>query len=151
MEDDKLINIAEIAKIPSYNDLEKSADYVNDAVKRIELLSEVAKKHIVDMCVSDKKDLYQSSQYKSAVDQERTNPTGDQVKFVIGKITEKGYTKPEIAKLVGVSATKNRTLDRWAGCGDDESKVPLAAWRLLCAYAGISIDLELPVKEQKVP
>lgn len=75
-------------------------------------------------------------------------PTGDQVKFAVNEIMKRGYKKADLSKWLNVGIKKNRTILRWESGGDEESVIPYAAWRLICAWAGLVYDLELPENKQ---
>lgn len=104
-------------------------------------LSEKADDHIFMMVIDT--DHYTHPHYLDISDDRYLAPTGDQVKEVISIIMSMGYNKPSIARLLGVSPTKNRTLDRWTKEDGESSKIPYAAWRLLLAYSGKGITLKL--------
>ena len=57
-------------------------------------------------------------------------PTGQEVKAILKQADLKGS---EAAALLGLGEGGSRTIRRWTG---QESKIPYAAWALLCWFAG---------------
>ncbi len=137
--------LKKISDIEPLGDLDKAADLANEAAARTAFLVKKAKGHIFAMCFRN--DINKKSQYKPITEPDYTKPTGDNVGFIVNVLIAKGYNKADIARLIDVSPTKNRTIDRWIKAGDQESVIPYGAWRLLCAYAGYTVDYELPEKE----
>ncbi len=145
MAKDKSINLAELVS-------ESKEEFRRKALANIEIskeylrLVEEAGDHMFLMC-SDA-DYHTKPQYLTTLDEGYQSPTGDDVKKVVSQIRDLGYTKPDIAKLLGVSPTKNRTIDRWCGSGDEKSRIPYAAWRLLLSFVGKAITLQLKEKQK---
>jgi len=73
-------------------------------------------------------------------------PIGDEVCSVVLVLISRGYSKGEISRALGVSDNCNRTLNRWEKGGNSPSVIPYGAWRLLCSYAGLTLDLMLKNK-----
>lgn len=144
---ENLINIPEILGIEKMNNLEIAANRINIAADRAKEITEQANNHIGVMCFV--KDIKQQTKYKSILDSEREQPTCNDVANVINELINRGYNKADIARLIDISPTKNRTIDRWSR-GDGYSTIPYAAWRLLCSYAGYSVDLTLPDKGKSI-
>lgn len=121
---------------------------IEDQLKIVELIEGTineAKFHATSMYI---KSPTIKSKYEQILSGRCSEPTGNDVKEIVKLITSKGYSKAAIARMIGVSDNGNRTLNRWKKGGDESSSIPYAAWRLLCSYAGVSIDLMLKDKER---
>lgn len=68
--------------------------------------------------------------------QEWRQPTGSEIREVMKMA---GFTGSEAAKQLGLGAKGDRTVRRWIG---EETKIPYAAWALLCHHAGFGIIWE---------
>ncbi|MGF1689993.1 hypothetical protein [Photobacterium kagoshimensis] len=133
-----IYDVSKILGVEPVGDLEKAAESINKAEKRFLDLKPKVEKHVGIMCFIY--DRNQNPIYKSILDPERESPTGSDVKKVVDSLS---MSKAEIARVLGVSPKGNTTLNRWINSGSEKSTIPYAAWRLLCAYAGFSIDLRL--------
>ncbi|UKA12962.1 hypothetical protein [Photobacterium damselae] len=141
-----LISIPSLLRIEPLGDLESAADKVNDSANRTRDLTLKANEHIALM--SFVKDSNKEPRFMSIFEEGRTLPTGNDVEFIITQLnSEYGLNKADIARSIGVSPKGNTTLNRWL-TGGEKSPIPYAAWRLLCAYAGYSIDLALTKKKK---
>lgn len=108
------------------------------AVDKMERLTELAKNHVIHFGLFTTSN---QTQYLELTDEGYTPPTGDQVKFVVSAIMNRGYTKCLISRMIGVSDKKNRTILRWERGGDTASVIPYCAWRHLLSLAGLGMTL----------
>ncbi len=133
-----IYDVSKFLGIEPLGDLDKAAESMSKAEKRFLDLKPKIEKHIGAICYIY--DRHQNPIYKSIYDQDRVLPTGNDVKKLVDGLH---MSKAEIARALGVSPKGNTTLNRWINSGSEKSAIPYAAWRLLCAYAGYSIDLRL--------
>ncbi|MDK9739342.1 hypothetical protein KI655_18770 [Vibrio sp. D404a] len=135
-------NVCEVLDMEPISEMDNLLEVTANAVKRIEILTEKAKEHIREMAII--KNVKDEPQYRPIFLEGRVLPTGDDVSLVIDMLMQTySLSKGDIARLIGVSPRSNNTINRWLKSGE-KSTIPYAAYRLLCAYAGLSVDLKLP-------
>lgn len=117
-----------------------SLDKQKEITVHIEGHVEASSNHVINMCLLHDREV--EAIYLPIGDERRVFPSGDDVERVVELLmVNNKLSKGAIAKILGISPKGNVTLNRWLK--GDKSPIPYTAWRLLCSYAGCSIDLKL--------